>query len=292
MRLQINPRSLRRSGEKRRTMASPRVRQFEDGVVIRGDCMSPEVLAVVLEFSPFPLVLADPPYGGIVSDEWDKIQSDVQHAAWMVSWCRTLQSFCWDGAALYGWGGYGTPENRPFYRFVVHAEVETAWNMAMMVTWRKRRAYGVQHNYLSTREECAYFVKGDVKKPRCFNIPLLDKERGYAGYDERYPAKSKYLRRTAVWDDVTEILRGKLVTASGKKATAQKPVRLCEIPIEVHTEAGEWVFDPFAGTGTTGVAARKLGRRFVLVERDEEMFELCCERLAEKSDTRSKKGVD
>lgn len=248
-------------------------KKFHDGVVILGDFLDSQVQELVQSYAPYPLVLADPPYGGIVNEEWDKIESDVQHAAWMIKWSHTLEQLCCDGAALYVWGGYGTPGNRSFYRFVVQAEIETAWKMAMMITWRKRRAYGVQHNYLSTREECAYFVKGNIKKPRCFNIPLLEEERGYPGYLEKYPAKSKFLRRRAVWDDVTEILRGKL-------ATTQKPVKLYEIPIDVHTDPGEYVLDPFAGTGTTAVAARELGRRFVLVERDPEMYQLCCDRIA------------
>jgi DNA modification methylase len=269
-----------------------RRRTFRDGLIIQGDFLDPQVQKLVKKTARYPLVIADPPYGNIVGDEWDRVGSDAQHAAWMTSCCKALEMMCFPGAALYVWGGYGTPRNRPFFRFVIEAEYRTEWQMAMLLTWRKRRAYGVQHNYLATREECAYFVKGDIKKPRLFNVPLLDKERGYAGYNPKYPAKSKYLRRTAVWDDVTEILRGKLVTASGKKATAQKPVSLYKIPIEVHTRAGNWVLDPFAGTGTTALAARELGRRFVLVEKDPEMFDLCCKRVAGKIDTTPKKGVD
>jgi len=266
-----------------------RTRKFKDGLILQGDFMDPAVQKRVKVQAPYPLIIADPPYGNIVSDEWDKIKSDVDHAAWMVAWSKLLAAMALPGAALYVWGGYGRPHVRPFYRFVVDVEWQTKWQMAMMLTWRKRKAYGVQHNYLSTREECAYFVKGDIKKPRCFNIPLLDKERGYPGWNKRYPAKSKHLRRTAVWDDVTEIMRGKLKTASGKKVTAQKHERVCEIPIEVHTQPGECVFDPFAGSGTTGVAARNLGRRFVLVEKDPEMFDLCCERLARKKSTSPRK---
>ena len=107
---------------------------------------------------------------------------------------------------------------------------------------------------------------GDVKHPRKFTVPLLERKRGYAGYNEKYPAKSDFLRRTNVWDDITEILKD-------KTHATQKPVRLMEIPIEVHTEPGEWVLDPFAGSGTTAHAARNLGRRWIVVERDGDEFE-------------------
>ncbi|PYR25597.1 MAG: DNA methylase, partial [Acidobacteria bacterium] len=40
----------------------------------------------------------------------------------------------------------------------------------------------------------------------------------------------------------------------------QKPVRLFEIPILNHTDAGEAVYDPFCGSGTAIIAAEKLGR--------------------------------
>jgi len=82
----------------------------------------------------------------------------------------------------------------------------------------------------------------------------------------KYPAKSEFLRRSNVWDDITEIMRG-------KTHINQKPLRLMEIPIETHTEPGEWVLDPFAGSGTTAFAARKLGRKFVVVEEDHVEFD-------------------
>ena len=104
---------------------------------------------------------------------------------------------------------------------------------------------------------------GDRKKPRAFNIPLLDQKRGYAGYNAKYPAKSEYLRRTSVWTDITEIFRG-------KEHPTQKQQRLHEVMIETSSLFGDWVIDPFAGYGTTGFAARTLGRSFVLIENDTE----------------------
>ena len=59
----------------------------------------------------------------------------------------------------------------------------------------------------------------------------------------------------------------------------QKPQRVVEIPIQVHTNPGEFVIDPFAGSGATAVAARKLGRKFVVVEKDEEIFDEMIRRL-------------
>jgi len=72
--------------------------------------------------------------------------------------------------------------------------------------------------------------------------------------------------------DINEIFKGKL-------HPTQKPSRVVEIPIEVHTDPGDWVIDPFAGSGATAFAARKLGRKFIVVEKDEEIFNKMVSRL-------------
>jgi DNA modification methylase len=177
---------------------------------------------------------------------------------------------------MYVWGGIGKPHFRPFYRYLADVENRTKWQLANHITWSKKRAYGVSHNYLFTREECAYLTLGDIKKPRMFNIPLLDEKRGYAGYNNKYPAKSEFLRRTNVWRDITEIMQGKV-------HVCQKPEKLAEIMIATHTTDGEWVLDPFAGSGSTGLAARRMGRRFVLVEQDERAVNVILDRMAGQS---------
>jgi hypothetical protein len=59
----------------------------------------------------------------------------------------------------------------------------------------------------------------------------------------------------------------------------RKPVALmCEL-VGLFTDPSETILDPFAGSGTTGVACLRLGRRFVGVERDVRYFEIACERL-------------
>jgi site-specific DNA-methyltransferase (adenine-specific) len=58
-----------------------------------------------------------------------------------------------------------------------------------------------------------------------------------------------------------------------------KPVALMLQLVSDFSQHGEAILDPFAGSGTTGVACLRLGRRFIGVERDERYFELACERL-------------
>lgn len=247
---------------------------LKDGIAICGDGASQETVDLVRgACGGIPLIVTDPPYGGILGDSWDnKHASDEAHAVWMCEWVKKWSEALLQGGAFYVWGGIGAPGNRAFFRFLLKAEEQTELEMASLITWKKRRAYGTAWNYLFTREEIAYFTKGGRKKPRKFNIPLLEEKRGYEGYDPKHPAKSEYLRRTNVWTDVTEIFRG-------KQHVAEKPEKLYEIVIETHTEKGEWIVDPFAGSGTAARAARKTGRRFVVIEEDEKIFEQILRRL-------------
>ena len=250
---------------------------FEDGVAINGDSSSPEVIKEISKIFGNEIlanaIVTDPPYGNLLKDQWDKWDnSQRSFVDWMISWTNSYSNFLVQGGAMYIWGGYGTPKFRPFFEYAHRVEEESSMKFSNFITWSKKRAYGVQHNYLSTREELIYLVKGDIKKPAVFNIPLLDTKRGYGGYDPNYPAKSEFYRRTNVWMDITEIF-------SGKVHVAQKPVKLYEIPIEVNTKPEQWVIDPFAGSMTCAFAARNLGRKWVCIERDEKIFNEAVESL-------------
>ncbi len=250
------------------------VEHVRDGIVVCADStLSSTVSHIVGLVGEVPLVIADGPYGNIVRETWDKTHnSDDEFAEWMHAWTKTWRSALLPGAAFYVWGGIGKPGFRPFLKYLTLAERPGAFELSNIITWKKRRAYGTSSNYLFTREECAYFVNGDAKKPRCFNVPLLEEKRGYAGFNDKYPAKSECYRRSNVWTDIGELM-------CGKGHPTQKAQRLHEVMIEVHTSPGEVVIDPFAGYGTTALAARKLGRRFVAVESDSGYFEQMLERL-------------
>lgn len=64
-----------------------------------------------------------------------------------------------------------------------------------------------------------------------------------------------------------------------KPHPSTKPTPLLEELLADFTDPGDLVLDPFAGSGTTGVACLRLGRRFIGWERDENYFEIACRRL-------------
>jgi site-specific DNA-methyltransferase (adenine-specific) len=59
----------------------------------------------------------------------------------------------------------------------------------------------------------------------------------------------------------------------------QKPITLMKALIELTTQKGQLVLDPFAGSGTTGVAAKSLNRHYLMFEKAPEFFEIANQRL-------------
>lgn len=59
----------------------------------------------------------------------------------------------------------------------------------------------------------------------------------------------------------------------------EKPLALIGAWVRDFTDAGETVLDPFMGSGTTGVAALRLGRRFIGIEKNERWFDIACKRI-------------
>jgi site-specific DNA-methyltransferase (adenine-specific) len=59
----------------------------------------------------------------------------------------------------------------------------------------------------------------------------------------------------------------------------QKPLKAIEDLIKIHSNENDLILDCFAGSGTVGIAARKLNRQFILIERDDYYFDVMSKRL-------------
>ncbi len=253
---------------------------LRDGYVIQGDVLDPEVVRFIKSLTSLsgelPLITADPPYGRIVGEDWDLIDDVYKFTDWMYQWTIEYSELLIKGGAFYIWGGIGKPGFRPFYKYLSSLEdFVKGMQIANHITWSKKRGYGIQHNYLFTREELIYLCKGDIKKPYCFNVPYLNELRGYPGYDKLHPAKSEYKRRTNVWMDITEILRG-------KTHECEKPEDLYSVIISTHTKPKAWCLDLFGGSGVAARAARRLERNFIVVEKKEQHVKEILESLNER----------
>jgi site-specific DNA-methyltransferase (adenine-specific) len=61
----------------------------------------------------------------------------------------------------------------------------------------------------------------------------------------------------------------------------EKPVKMVQDFLRWHTHSGHLVADPFMGSGTTGVACARLGRRFIGIEKEPRYFDIACRRIEE-----------
>lgn len=98
-----------------------------------------------------------------------------------------------------------------------------------------------------------------------------------AAYDHEHPGKSRYFRSFYHSGRTPQSER---ITVNGKAHLTVKPVSIMEWLVGIATLPGQTVLDPFAGSGSTGVAARNLGRKSVLIEREAAFADIARERAA------------
>jgi adenine-specific DNA-methyltransferase len=82
---------------------------------------------------------------------------------------------------------------------------------------------------------------------------------------------------TNVWDDVP--FQGIAGEGGVVFSRNKKPERLLERVLSLATRDGDWVLDPFLGSGTTAAVAHKMGRRWVGIERGTQLETMCLPRL-------------
>ncbi|WP_235425972.1 DNA-methyltransferase [Clavibacter michiganensis] len=81
----------------------------------------------------------------------------------------------------------------------------------------------------------------------------------------------------------TDVWWHTIVSPTGREKTGyatQKPLGVLRRIVQASSRPGDWVLDFFAGSGTTGAAARELGRRFVLVDENPQAVDVMRARLA------------
>jgi len=69
------------------------------------------------------------------------------------------------------------------------------------------------------------------------------------------------------------------VKSTRGKHSTEKPVALMEWVLKYYSKEGDVVLDPTMGSGSTGVACKNMGRNFIGIEKDPEIFDMACSRL-------------
>lgn len=117
-----------------------------------------------------------------------------------------------------------------------------------------------------------YFDIPPTKKPLCW-----DKVRpNQKNLSEWEMAWTSFAGRAQMFKHCAN---GGFVTAEANEHPTQKPVPLMEWCLSLATKTTSTVADPFAGSGTTGVACVRMGKTFYGIEREEKYFDIACRRI-------------
>jgi site-specific DNA-methyltransferase (cytosine-N4-specific) len=154
------------------------------------------------------------------------------------------------------------------------------WNNRFRDSWERLLQFNKQKQF-KMFQEAVMIPVGDWSKVRLNHLSDTDKIR------DESKAGSGFGKRVANWVDrsmvyPTNVLH--LATECGNKNhSATFPDSLPTWFIKLFTEEGDWVLDPFAGSGTTLKAAQRLGRNSVGIEAKREFSELAHNNINHKS---------
>lgn len=217
-----------------------------------------------LQYS-FDLVVADPPYGE-TSLAWDR---------WPDGWPAFIADYT---QAMWCFGSMRT--------FAEHgAEIWPYWNLSQDLVWEKHNGTGfASDRFKRVHEFVLHFYRGawgDVHHdvPRTLYTGPDKHTRARDTKGEHYGAIGNHVYE----DDGTRLARSvlKFKSVRGGIHPTEKPVELLQMLIHYGCPLTGVVLDPFAGSGSTLVAARNLGRRAIGIEGREEQCEATANRLSQ-----------
>lgn len=220
------------------------------------------------------MIFADPPYflssdgftcsGGkkvsVNKGDWDKTVSLEEKHEFNRKWISLCKRVLKDNGTLWI---SGTMHN--IYSVGMALEQE-GFKIINNITWRKTNPPpNLSCRYFVHSTETVLWAKLDIPKAKhIFNYDIMRKMNGNKQDKD-------------VWSSPVISTKEKIF---GKHPT-QKPLWLLEKIILASTEKDAVILDPFNGSGTTGIAARKLGRKYIGIDNVEEYLGITVRRLEE-----------
>jgi len=261
--------------------------------LLEGDCR--ELLGLLAPAS-VDLIFADPPYflsnGGFTCHSgrrapvrkgaWDASRGVAEDHRFNVAWLAACQRVLKPEGTLWV---SGTQHGIFSVGFALQS---LGFKLLNTVTWYKPNA--------SPNLSCRYFTHSSELLIWAAPRPAPRLLHTFQYQDMRKEAGGKQMRD--VWalpqtgeEELDETGQGKVWTLTGPKAgektlgrhPTQKPLGLLERVVRASSSQGALVVDPFCGSGTTGVAARALGRRFLGMDASREYLRLARARLEQSS---------
>lgn len=243
--------------------------------VICGDSF--EVLKK-LPAASFDLLFADPPYNLTKSfgkEAFRELTSD-EYEAWLDSWLSLCIPLLKPTASIYICGDWRSSS-------AIQRVGSKYFKLQNRITWEREKGRGAKANWKNAAEDIWFFTVSDEF---IFNLDAVKLRRKVmAPYKENGQPKDwnasdagnfRDTHPSNIWTDITVPFWS---MPENTPHPTQKPEKLLAKVILASTNPGDLILDPFAGSGTTAVAAKKLGREFVAIEADEDYCLIAAKRL-------------
>ncbi len=237
---------------------------MQKDIILQGDCV--EILKTFPEKS-IDLIFADPPYfmqtqGELlrvsgepfsgVSDSWDKFESLKAYDDFCTSWLKECKRVLKNSGSIWVIGSF-----QNIFRLGYIMQNLGFWIINDII-WSKSNPVP---NFKGTRfcnaHETLIWCAKNKNSKYTFNYKTMK----HLNNDKQ---------EKSVWNIGICIGNERLKDESGKKIhSTQKPQALLEKLILASSKEKDLILDPFFGTGTTGAAAKRLGRHFIGIEQNE-----------------------
>lgn len=237
----------------------------------------------MLEFVPdgfADLIIIDPPYNLSKNFNGMKFASRSQEgydeylATWFPAVCKKLKS----NGSLYICGDWKCTSS-------LQRTVERELTVLNRITWQREKGRGAKSNWKNGMEDIWFAVKNPADY--YFDVEAVKMKRKVLApykadgkpkdWDEESEGNFRLTYPSNFWDDISVPFWS---MPENTDHPTQKPEKLYAKLILASSRPGDIVFDPFLGSGTASVVAKKLGRRFCGIEQNEEYCLWAEKRLA------------
>jgi len=223
------------------------------------------------------LLFIDPPYnltknfGGKTFKKTDA----GSYEKWLDSWLSQLIKILKPNASIYICSDWqSTP--------AVYNAAKKYFHIQNRITWQREKGRGAERNWKNVSEDILFctvsndykFCPERVRLKKKIIAPYRDAAGKPKDWQDKNGEKFRLTAPSNLWADISVPFWS---MPENTNHPTQKPEKLLAKIILASSDVGDFVFDPFLGSGTAAVVAKKLGRRFSGVERD---LHYCC--LAEK----------
>lgn len=240
-------------------------------------------LFAILDYLPpsfVDLLFIDPPYNLTKSfgSTTFKQRSIEEYKVWFESWFPKLLRILKPTASVYICGDWRSSA-------AIHQVAEKYLVIQNRITWEREKGRGAKTNWKNCSEDIWFCT---VSKDYVFNVEAVKlRRRVIAPYKDEHSRPKDWIKSATgnfritypsnMWTDLTVPFWS---MPENTDHPTQKPEKLLAKVILASSRPGDMVFDPFLGSGTTSVVAKKLGRRYSGVEIDSTYCCLTEKRLA------------